>query len=148
MRIIGIQDGHNAAACLYEDGVIRLALQEERLTRVKNHDVFPAHAIAWILREAGMRAEDLNGAALNGLHQPVHRDRAALIEATRWGGSMAPDRVLRRWARATPLLQVWRRKHRHTRLAEAAAAGLPAEKVHFIEHHRCHAEAAYWGSPF
>jgi len=29
MRIIGIHDGHNAAACLLEDGVITAAIQEE-----------------------------------------------------------------------------------------------------------------------
>ena len=35
MKILGINDGHNAAACLYEDGLLTAAIQEERLRRVK-----------------------------------------------------------------------------------------------------------------
>jgi carbamoyltransferase len=36
MRVLGINDGHNAAACLYEDGRVVAAVQEERLRRIKN----------------------------------------------------------------------------------------------------------------
>lgn len=145
MRIIGIHDGHNAAACLLEDGVIRAAVQEERLTRIKNHDVFPAQAVAWLLREAGCGWEGIDAVAMNGLHMPVHRDRAQLIAATRHGGDLTPGRMLRRMARATPLLDVWKRKRRKAREAEAAAAGVDPGKLVYIDHHACHAAAAYWG---
>ena len=35
MKILGIHDGHNATACLLEDGKIRYVIQEESLTRIK-----------------------------------------------------------------------------------------------------------------
>ncbi len=149
MRVIGIHDGHNAAACLVEAGEVRAALQEERLTRIKNHDAFPKQALGWLLAETGCGWEDIDAVAFNGHHMPIHRDRADLIEATRWGGSRRPARALRRWARSlTPALDAWKSRRRNARVAEALAAGVPAEKIVFIDHHRCHAEAATWGAPW
>lgn len=148
MRIIGIHDGHNAAACLFEDGCVRAALQEERLTRIKNHDTFPARAIAWLIEQAGCDWPGIDAVALNGYHQPVHHDRAEAIEAVRRGGSRRPDLLVRRLARSTPLLRLWRARHWHRRRAEAVQAGIDPARLVLIEHHRAHAEAAYWGSPF
>ena len=149
MRILGIHDGHNAAACLLEDGRIVAAIQEERLTRIKNHDVFPARAVTWLLERAGCDMGDIEAVAMNGHHQPIHRDRGRLIRDTRWCGSFQPGRAVRRWLRATPpVMHLWRARHRERRLHEAAEAGVPADKLVFIDHHRCHAESAYWGGPF
>ncbi|MCL5270080.1 MAG: hypothetical protein M1457_05930 [bacterium] len=149
MRIIGIHDGHNAAACLLEDGVVTAAVQEERLSRVKNHDVFPARAVAWLLGRAGCGWEGIDAVAIGGLHQPAHRDRAALIEATRRAGAPRPGPLVRRAGRATPPVLAWhKRRHRRRRLAEARAAGVDPAKIVFIEHHACHAAAAYWAGPW
>ena len=149
MRIIGIHDGHNSAACLLEDGVIAAALQEERLTRIKNHDVFPARSIAWLLEQAGCGWDGIDAVAMNGYHLPVHRDRRRLIDATRYGGSLHPARAMRRWARAIPpVLNAWKGRRRRQREDEARQAGIDPQKIVYIEHHRCHAEGAYWGSPF
>ncbi len=148
MRIIGIHDGHNAAACLLEDGRIVAALQEERLTRIKNHDIFPARTVEWLVDLAGGWPA-IDAVAMNGFHLPVHRDRRMLIEATRWGGSARPGRALRRWARSLPpVLEAWKRRRLESREAEAHAAGVPPGKLAYVDHHRCHAEAAAWGSPF
>lgn len=148
MRIIGIHDGHNAAACLLEDGVITAAIQEERLTRIKNHDVFPARAVQWLLERAGCGWAGIDGVALNGHHMPVHRDRARLIRDTRLGGSLRPDRLIKRWARATPILDLWKARRWRAREDEARAAGVDPARLTPVDHHRCHAAAAYWGGPF
>jgi carbamoyltransferase len=60
MYILGISCFyHDSAAALIKDGVIIAAAQEERFTR-KRHDFnFPAEAIAYCLREAGITAKDL-----------------------------------------------------------------------------------------
>ena len=39
--VLGIHVGHDASACLIIDGHIKLAIQEERFSRVKNHTGFP-----------------------------------------------------------------------------------------------------------
>ena len=41
MKILGIHDGHNASACLIEDGKVLVAIGEERLTRNKHQYGFP-----------------------------------------------------------------------------------------------------------
>jgi carbamoyltransferase len=50
---------HDAAAALVRDGEIVAAAQEERFTRKKHDQDFPRHAVAYCLREAGIRAEDV-----------------------------------------------------------------------------------------
>ena len=46
---------HDSAAALVVDGDIVAAAQEERFSRKKHDDRFPEHAVAYCLREAGLR---------------------------------------------------------------------------------------------
>jgi len=50
---------HDSAACLLRDGEILAAGQEERFTRKKGDPDFPAQAVAYCLKEAGISAKDL-----------------------------------------------------------------------------------------
>ena len=60
-RILGISAFyHDSAACLVEDGRIVAAAQEERFTRKKHDPSFPANAVAYCLREAGISAGQLD----------------------------------------------------------------------------------------
>ena len=45
---------HDSAAALLRDGQVVAAAQEERFTRKKHDSDFPAHAIRYVLREAGI----------------------------------------------------------------------------------------------
>ncbi|HXJ81934.1 MAG TPA: carbamoyltransferase N-terminal domain-containing protein, partial [Candidatus Methylomirabilis sp.] len=44
---------HDSAAALLRDGEIVAAASEERFTRKKGDPSFPAHAVAYCLREGG-----------------------------------------------------------------------------------------------
>jgi predicted NodU family carbamoyl transferase len=46
--VLGAHTGHNCAAALVEDGVLKMAVQEERLTRIKNQGGFPGNAMQMI----------------------------------------------------------------------------------------------------
>src|SRR6266576_1309035 len=60
MNILGISAFyHDSAAALVQDGVIVAAAQEERFTRRKHDQSFPAKARAYCRREAGIGAQDL-----------------------------------------------------------------------------------------
>src|SRR6185436_8051203 len=60
-RILGISAYyHDSAACLVEDVRIIAAAQEERFTRKKHDASFPAHAVSYCLREAGITAAALD----------------------------------------------------------------------------------------
>ena len=51
---------HDSAAALVVDGDIVAAAQEERFTRKKHEAGFPANAVAYCLREAGLGVDQLD----------------------------------------------------------------------------------------
>ena len=62
-RILGLSAYyHDSAACLVEDGRIVAAAQEERFTRKKHDASFPAAAVDYCLREAGITSGPNRGA--------------------------------------------------------------------------------------
>ena len=61
MNILGISAYyHDSAACLIKGGQIVAAAQEERFTRIKHDQSFPANAIKYCLREAETNGSDLD----------------------------------------------------------------------------------------
>ena len=53
MIILGINDSHDASACLVKDGKLIIAVEEERFRRVKKISSFPTHAIKNIFKFTG-----------------------------------------------------------------------------------------------
>ncbi len=61
MYILGISCYyHDSAACLLKDGEIVAAAQEERFTRVRHDQDFPAQAIKYCLKQAGITIEQVD----------------------------------------------------------------------------------------
>ena len=60
---------HDSAAALLRDGEIIAAASEERFTRIKGDAAFPAHAVAYCLKEAGIGVADL--AAVGFYDKPI-----------------------------------------------------------------------------
>jgi carbamoyltransferase len=144
VRILGIHDGHNAAAALVEDGRVVAAVQEERLNREKNWSGFPSRSIAWVLSRAGLDPRDLDAIAMNGHHMPYPKNRDALLAEYFRAGSVATQ--IRRIARHTFLKTIHSASRRRERLAQAESLGVPRERIQFVEHHTAHAAAAYFGN--
>jgi len=146
MRILGIHDGHNASGALLENGVITCAVQEERLSRVKNHNGFPHRAVHEILELRSLSPADIDIVALSSLHIPVARTREEMLEHYR--ASASAKALAIELLKRTPAKTVHRHWRREARLESIEQAGLDRRKVVFVEHHNCHAVAAYWGSPW
>ncbi len=153
MKIIGIHDGHNAAACLVEDGHIVAALQEERLRREKNWAGFPSQALEFVLRQGGRRLDQIDVFAFSGLEMPDQmtlEERLAFYQRDCLPPPPQGGRV-RRLARATGLAAAVRPLRakgpdpREVRLRPARALGIPDQRATFVEHHACHAATAYYG---
>ena len=51
---------HDSAACLLRDGEVVLAVEEERLSRIKHDHAYPERAIAACLAAAGITAADVD----------------------------------------------------------------------------------------
>jgi carbamoyltransferase len=162
MKILGIHDGHNSAACLLADGDVLMAIQEERLRRVKNYAGFPGLAIRFILEKCGLALEDIDLFALVGRDMPDQNTRESRLEwyreAGRPGFLERRQASLRRRALAGTLLPpVLRRSllslvgigtnggHARHRLDHALSFGLPESRIRVVEHHLAHAAAAYYG---
>src|SRR2546427_2530461 len=151
MKILGINDGHNAAACLYAEGQITAAIQEEGLRRVKNWSGFPAQAVRTVLEMTGTAATEIDAVAFNGHHAAFPMTREQLMEEYRTINDW--DVILRRTARGSikraaqtiGLYGAYRRQRQRGRAAQLLQMGIPWEKITYVEHHTAHAAAAYYG---
>jgi carbamoyltransferase len=129
---------HDSAAALVCDGEVVAAAQEERFTRRKHDAGFPAHAIAYCLREAGLSPADLDFVAF--YEKPLAKvDR--LLETYL---AFAP-RGLRSFARALP---AWLKEKLHLRGRIRAGVGPTRAPLVFLDHHESHAASAFFPSPF
>lgn len=138
MYILGISAYyHDAAACLVRDGEILAAAQEERFTRKKHDQEFPANAIEFCLRHAVIKGEDLDYIAF--YDKPLLKFERLLETYIDY----AP-RGIRSFLLAMP---VWLREK--LRIREQIAKHCEYQgKVLFTEHHESHAASAFFPSPF
>ena len=80
MKLIGIHDGHNASIAFMEDDVVKFALQEERLVRVKNAGGFPIQAMERGFSELGWDIKDIEQFIFAGKDRGLHQtDDLSLI---------------------------------------------------------------------
>jgi carbamoyltransferase len=138
MNILGINAYHgNASAALVCDGKLVAAVEEERFNRVKYAAGFPAAAIRYCLKEAGITLADLDHVAVP--RNPYARLGTKLFYALRMP-SFARERakVLTKFT-GIPIA-----------LAGAFEAD-PAKiksKFHRVEHHQAHLASTFFVSPF
>lgn len=157
MTILGLNIGHNAAAALLDEGTIVAAVQEERLSRIKNAGGVPARAIREILRIAGLpNPGQVDAIAVAGTWSTymvkdgaqVLRDYARMYDqAAGWTTGLRATLARNQWLR-----DQWARRasagFQHTILEQLAALDIPSAKVRFIDHHACHAATAYYGAGY
>ena len=139
MRILGISAFyHDSAACLVRDGDIVAAAQEERFSRKKHDERFPAGAVAYCLEQAGLRPAELDAVAF--YDKPLLKLERILQTYLAY----AP-RGFQSFRLAMPL---WAKKKLWTR--EHIREGLEGfdGPVYFLEHHESHAASAFFPSPF
>lgn len=129
---------HDSAATIVVDGEIVAAAQEERFSRVKHDHRFPAAAIDYCLREAGVSEGEVDFVAF--YEKPLLKfDR--ILETY---CAFAP-RGFRSFARVIP---PWLKEKLHlTREIKRRLAGYRKRCV-FAEHHESHAASAFFPSPF
>ena len=128
---------HDAAACLVRDGRLVAAAQEERFTRLKHDASFPAHAVAYCLREGGIAVADLDAVAF---YDKPFLTFERLLETYL---AFAP-RGLASFLKAMPL---WLKKKLWTPDVIARELGYDGS-IFFTEHHESHAASAFFPSPF
>ena len=129
---------HDSAACLLAGDVIVAAAQEERFTRIKGDESFPAHAARYCLAEAGVTAADLDAVVF--YEKPLLKFER-LIETYL---NIAP-RGLGSFRRAAPL---WLKERLYIERDLRSGLGGYTGKILYTEHHEAHAASAFFPSPF
>jgi carbamoyltransferase len=138
MNILGINAYHgNASAALVCDGKLVAAVEEERFNRVKYAAGFPAAAIRYCLKEAGITLVDLD-------HVAVPRNPYARLGTKLFYALRMPSFARERAKVIT----------KFTGIPAALAATFdtdPAKtksKFHRVEHHQAHLASTFFVSPF
>lgn len=159
MAILGIYDGHNAgAAILSEDsGEVIAAVEEERFSRIKNHDgrsdqmSGPLQSVAYCV---DFSSEPISRIAL-AIADPVDLQR---ISVTSFLNDVAAGQT-QRLARAgelgilpydlirMPLITQRKRRKKSLMAAQRAGVDLSLLPIHHVSHHRAHAAGAFFLAP-
>ena len=133
MNILGINAYHgNASAAIVCDGRLIAAVEEERFNRVKYAAGFPARAIRYCLKEAGLTLADLDHVAVP--RNPYARLATKLFYAVRMP-SFARER-------AKVLVKF-------TGIPDALAAAFDSDPkrvgatFHRVEHHQAHLASSF-----
>jgi carbamoyltransferase len=134
MKILGLNAFHgDASAALLRDGQLVVALEEERLNRIKH----------WAGLPVGAAKACLEGSQPDYI--AISRDPKAHLK----------DKVIRAALRPHRWLNLSSRAVNSVRIAQVsdllAAEGIVAQQmrpVRFVEHHRAHLASAFFASPF
>jgi len=135
MNIIGISAGyHDSACCLLSDGQLTAAVQEERLSRIKNDRSFPRRSFRSCLAQAGMSISDIDCVA-------YYEDSIAKLGRQIWMGLTTGISV-----------------HRRLEILDRLMRPQPAEMIRRVlgylgpievfDHHSSHAASTFYFSGF
>lgn len=120
----GHDGGHDASACLLDDGRLVSMCEEERFTRRKHAcDTFPLWSSKKCLDDAGITLDDIDRIAFGWAVPRLHGERGAQIvdDLTRPNKSIFPTQLFPR-----------------TR----------EPQIDFISHHEAHVASSFWSSGF
>lgn len=142
MAVLGLNHGeYNSSAALVVDGRVVAGAAEERFSRAKRTRAFPRDAVKFCLGTRDLELEDIEAVGqawnpgaywekFNPLLSGVRRAREDYLYSV-------PDNLLELGERRAP---DW------IRLETEPEHDLPA--TYFVNHHLCHAAAAFYASPF
>ncbi len=129
---------HDSAAALLRDGQIVAACQEERLSRKKHDSGFPARAIRYVLKEAGIGPQQLD--AVGFYDKPLLKFERMLSTYV-----ATFPRSFNSFRKAIP---IW--LHEKLWVPSIIRKELKPYKgpIYFAEHHMSHAASCFLVSPF
>jgi carbamoyltransferase len=129
---------HDSAACLVRDGRIIAAAQEERFSRKKHDANFPKHAVAYCLKEAGLKIGEIQTVAF--YEKPFLKFDRLLHSYL-----ACSPRGIQSFLKSIPVWikeKVWMKELIRTELGNYQG------QILFPEHHESHAASAFFPSPY
>jgi len=162
MIVLGINETHCATAAIVRDGRVVGCASEERFTRLKNDAGYPRLAIDALLRQCGIAPAEIDVVALAGgraasrswLNRVLHDDAYAReYYGVTWPSPRrALQKKVRKWGARFGLIDASRGKFSISQSERLAFVtdhlGTAKSRIVCLDHHACHAAAAYYGSGF
>ena len=141
MYILGLNAFHgDSSACILKDGEVIVALEEERIRRVKHWAGFPIEAIKYCLQDAGITIKDID-------YITISRDPSAnVIKKIKHTlkNKVSVSAILDRYSNS--------KKVKSVKATLAEELGVTEKEIkaeiHNIEHHRSHLGSSFFASPF
>jgi len=162
MIVLGISETHCATAAVLRGGRIVGCASEERFSRLKNDAGYPRAAVDALLRQLGLTPADIDVVALAGrqayAREWMNRVLHDLPYARAYYGVSleAPaGGVARRTRKLAARVGLAASSAGKTALGDDERLalvtdhlGIARERIVTLDHHACHAAAAYYGAPF
>jgi carbamoyltransferase len=138
MVILGLNAYHgDASAAIVVDGQLVAAAEEERFNRIKHAAGFPAHAIRYCLKVAGIKPGEVE-------HIAIARDPRARIWRKALYALRMPRLTLDRLGAHAKFANL---KEELSRALGVDGQEIKAE-IHRVEHHKAHLASSFFVSPF
>ncbi len=139
MNIIGLNAFHgDSSACLFVDGVMLAAAEEERFKRVKHWAGFPAESIKYCLESNGLSISDIDAIAINSDSKAARSKKLQYLLSGKSSLGLIAEKLKVRG----------KRKGLQDHIAQAFPEQAFTGRVEFVEHHLAHLASAYSVSPF
>lgn len=139
MNIIGLNAFHgDSAACLFIDGSMVAAVEEERFRRIKHWAGFPSESIRYCLQSADLKLQDIDVIAINSDASAARAKKIGYLLSGKASFSLIKEKLGVRGKR--------------TGIEDYLSEAFPTQSfngnIEFVEHHLAHMASAYSVSPF
>lgn len=139
MNVVGLNAFHgDSSACIFVDGVLQAAAEEERFRRIKHWAGFPGQALAFCLQAANLKLSDVDVIAINTDPKAARFKKLAYAASGHASMRLLKEKLLVRKKRMS--LQ------QHLELAFPGQAY--SGRFEYVEHHLAHLASAFLISPF
>ncbi|HLD43140.1 MAG TPA: carbamoyltransferase C-terminal domain-containing protein [Candidatus Nanoarchaeia archaeon] len=151
MKILGIHLSHDSGAAIIEDGKILVAVNEERLLRIKLYWGIPYKSIDEVFRISGVKPEEIDavaianitpGAGANQDFRIPNKRRFVMDQLSKMPSLIGSSAFISAYR-----VVYSRMKHGKEVIEHIRKKGVNAQ-VEFVEHHECHAAGAFYTAPF
>ena len=139
MKIIGLNAFHgDSAACLFVDGTMVAAAEEERFRRTKHWAGFPSESIAFCLRQAGLRLDEIDIISINSDSKAARSKKITYLLSG--GASLGLIKEKLKIRKKRKSIEEYLREH----FRDQTFTG----KIQPVEHHLAHLASAHSVSPY
>ena len=139
MNIIGLNAFHgDSSACLFQDGEMVAAVEEERFRRVKHWAGFPSQSIDYCLRSQNLSLADIDVIAINTDPKAARLKKVKFAISGQASFALIKEKLLVRQKRQSV--------EAHLKIAFPGKSFRGT--VEYVEHHLAHLASAYNVSPY